>query len=110
MPNMKLTLDIQRRLARGQMTLREAFEEQAVRDAAQKAGIVIERGYGPTTNVAEAWKAQHDDMVAKGPQWIADLVAAHDRCVEARTDFSECQKNARRSMILDLWHSSEVKA
>ena len=62
---------------------------------------------GPA-GIVQIWIEQTPKMRASGNQTITELLDAHERCIESRTDLTECQKNARRRVILDLWFASQT--
>lgn len=45
-------------------------------------------------------------IAAHGDQTLRDLAAAHTLLVESRTDWSDCQKSARRKTLMAHWRAS----
>ena len=35
--------------------------------------------------------------------FLKETLAAHNKCIEARNDWDECQKSARRKLIINYW-------
>jgi len=57
-------------------------------------------------HTAAEWLQAHPVMLASGDDIIVALVNQHDRLIESRSDWTECQKNARRRVLLDQWRQS----
>ena len=105
---MKLAFDIQRRVHRREIPPAEAFRLQAARNAGAPAvPVQVTRSRG---DVSAEWLVEVPRIKASGDNFVARLLEAHETCIESRSDYTQCEKNARRTMILDLWHASEVTA
>lgn len=65
--------------------------------------------HGPA-GIMQIWVEQVPKMRASGNRTVLDLLDAHERCVESRTDFTECQKNARRRIVLEAWYAAQAAA
>lgn len=63
---------------------------------------------GPTGTVAiwiaEVPRIRASDGLAR------ELLEAHERMIESRSDLSECQKNARRRVVLEAWYAEQATA
>jgi hypothetical protein len=52
------------------------------------------------------WRTAAATMRAHGSETLAALVAAHVDLVDSRTDWTDCQKRARRRTLLDSWRKT----
>jgi len=39
---------------------------------------------------------------------MKEMLRGYDHCVEPRSDFNDCQKTARRKMIIKYWLSAKT--
>jgi len=92
---MTLTLAQMRAVHAGTLSIADAF-------AGGEPSGTMERDIG-----AE-WNAMVPAMRASGNETIVALLEAHERCVEARADFTPCAKRARRRMLLDQWYIAKA--
>lgn len=115
---MTLNRDIMVALHRGKITPRQAFAMQAEHEANLAAGNYrpeadtlapyMTDDPPPLARTTEAdWIMEVPRIVNVGSAMLREMLAAHERTVEARTDLGPCQKNAMRGVILRAWRASD---
>ena len=52
------------------------------------------------------WPEALKAMIAHGVETVAALAQAHADLIETRTDWTTCQKRARRKSLMSTWHAS----
>lgn len=116
---MTLAQDIMVRLHRRELTPAQAFAMQAARGAGMlDMPEPSARSLAPFANAstipAEAapsgiyaiWLAEVPKIRASSGL-VRSLLKAHESTTETRSDLTECEKNARRRMILEYWYAEQ---
>lgn len=57
----------------------------------------------PCEEVPELFEKAVEWIYSYGDEFILETLKAHDVMVESREDWTECQKNARRKIIIQSW-------
>jgi len=61
-------------------------------------------------DIKTAWPRTRQEIQASANPTMQQLLDAHDRCIESRTDWSECKKNARRRRLIKQWKEARSLA
>jgi len=48
------------------------------------------------------------EIEASSDEPMKEMLRGYDHCVEPRSDFNDCQKTARRKMIIKYWLSAKT--
>ena len=54
------------------------------------------------------FKQVREEIEASADTGMKEMLRGYDHCVEPRSDFNDCQKTARRKMIIKYWLSAKT--
>ena len=88
----------------GEITVPQAFAQEASpTPSALPPGMLTH--FAGVSGTARQYRRVARTANAHGPAILRDLVATHDDLVETRTDWSDCQKSARRLALVTQWQA-----
>lgn len=113
--------DLYVRVHAGAMTPSQGFAAQARRDAGlEPLHTPNAASLAPFATMETPPPARpvgiHAIWLAEAPKMAAatgaahDLYMAHEAAIECRSDLTDCQKNARRRMVLEYWYAEQGRA
>ena len=59
-------------------------------------------------DATEMFKEIRVEIEASADDNMKSMLQGYDNCVEPRSDFNDCQKTARRKMIIKYWMAAQT--